>query len=469
MSKNLRLTFIDLGKAVLLLLALTPCAWSRVFVQWSTRELPSKSSLGVSDLVFFWKSGISPQLAAAREQGYRVYLQTTMQSAKDAAEDAAKAGCTGIMLKVPDSQSKQAADEIARLQPAYPKLKFLTLNPDAKVPNMRGSLIVMHDSVLEVSSPTAQPWIDSNLALVKVEQRAHEGQVPLYTFPWSDRTNLTATDYSLAVAEAGAFHAHFVLQLDEHLQQALNAHDASAWALWNQVRSMMNFSADGAAQALAPAANVAVILDQLDASDEVLNLLSRHNIPSQVFLAGDLGREELDSFNILIVFAKPGREGQQRITDLATHGATVVIVNAHDQFPWQGAQRVQLNEHTISYAMGSGKILELSEPVTDPETFAQDIRRLMGKRNSLLSLWNGLTTIAVPYRQHDGTLSLVELVNYSAEPVRVQLQVKGQFKSVRYESPEDGCCKTLTSTEHDGFTEFVIPDLFIAGRVHLQR
>ena len=46
---------------------------------------------------------------------------------------------------------------------------------DGKQPEMRGSLVIKRGSVLEVSSPTAQPWIDTNLALVKIEQRSQSG------------------------------------------------------------------------------------------------------------------------------------------------------------------------------------------------------------------------------------------------------------------------------------------------------
>jgi hypothetical protein len=128
-----------------------------------------------------------------------------------------------------------------------------------------------------------------------------------------------------------------------------------------------------------------------------------------------------------------------------------------------------LNEHTVSYPVGTGKVLELSEPVTDPETFAQDIRRLLGKQNVLMSLWNGLTTVAVPYGERGQTVKVLEFVNYAAEPLRLQVQVKGSFASIRYETPEHPCCESLVPAEHDnGFTEFVIPDLRIGGRVRLE-
>jgi hypothetical protein len=459
------------GKAILLFFLLSAAAWGSVFVRSNLAELPPASLLGVSDLVFTWREGIAPLVTAARKQGYRVYVEVPIQTARAAAGEGANAGWTGVILDTSESESAKSGNLVAELRSAFPKLSFRVLNADGKQPDMRGSLIIKRDSVLEVSSPTAQPWIDTNLALIKVEQRSFPAQVPLYTFSWGDQSQqrtLTADDYSLAVAEAGAFHADLVLQLGEHLQQALNNHDAEAWALWNQVRSTLKFSLGGTKAALEPAANVAVVVDHLDTGDEVLNLLSRHNIPFQLFLAADLKIEKLQGFDVLVVFLKPDKELGERITSFADLGATAVVVDARDRYPWQSNQPVQVNEHTKSYTVGSGKVLELSQPVTDPETFAQDIRRLLGKHNSLLSLWNGLTTIVVPYKDRGGSVSVLELVNYAADPVRVQVQVKGSFKSARYESPEHACCESLALVEHDGFTEFVIPQLRIAGRIHLE-
>jgi hypothetical protein len=450
----------------------SPSAWSKVFVQWNDATLPPASSLGVNQIVLAWERGVPTALwATARKQGYRVYVETPLNQVTSAAKGCAEKSCAGIILKVLEAESAETEKSIASLRSAYPKLRVLVLSPTGKRPKMRGSLIIKHDSVLEVSSPTAQPWIDTNLALIKTEQRSRRPQIPLYTFSWADQgpqTILSADDYSLAVAEAGAFKADLILQLDQHLQQGLNKHDSEAWALWNQVRSTLKFSANASAGELEPAANVAVIVDQLDPSDEVANLLSRHNIPFQVFIAADLKTEELKGFDIVIVFAKPDPETVERIKGLATGGATVVAVDAHGKYSWQSSQPVQLNEHTTSFPVGNGKVLELAAPVSDPETFAQDVRRLLGKRNALLSLWNGLTTIAVPYEDRGAKMTLLELVNYAGEPLRLQVQVKGSFTTIRYETPEHGCCASLEPVKHDGFTEFVIPQIRIAGRVHLE-
>jgi hypothetical protein len=177
--------------------------------------------------------------------------------------------------------------------------------------------------------------------------------------------------------------------------------------------------------------------------------------------------KEVESFDVVVVFTMPDREAGERIADLAAHGRIVVLVDAHGSYPWQSRDAVRLNEHAVSYALGNGRVIELSEPVTDPEVFAQDIRRLLGKENVLLSLFNGLTTVAVPYREHGEAVKVLEFVNYAEEALRLQVQVKGSFASIRYETPDHKCCESLVPVKHNGFTEFVIPELRIAGRVLL--
>lgn len=469
---------MSIGNSIFLwtFLLISTSAWSTVFIRWTGPALPPARELGLNDLVLSWSENISPRVKAAGRKGYRVYVQASLRHAAAAAETGAS-GSEGVILAVRHSERAQLERSLPKLRSAHPRLRFVVLNPDGKQPEMRGSLVIKRDSVLEVSSPTAQPWVDTNLALIKIERRLHERQTPLYTFSWggadsgNPRTGLTATDYSLAVAEAGAFHADLILQLDEGLQRALSNHDPAAWTLWNQVRSYAKFypdTPDKEEQGLESAANVAVVADDPDSTDEAMNLMARHNIPFKVLLPADLKSGKLEGVNVIVVFAKPDRETCERIADLATHGKTVVLVEAHGSYPWHNRDAVRLNEYVVTYAIGDGEVLELSEPVTDPELFAQDIRRLLGKQNVLLSLWNGLTTVAVPYVTQGGRLKLLELVNYAAEPLRLQVQVKGSFASIRYETPEHECCQSLVSEKHDGFTEFVIPDLRIAGRVHLE-
>jgi len=457
-------------------LMFSTAARSSVFVRWTQPDLPPARDLGISDLVVSWDRGTSSFVKTAHSQGYRVYAEVTLQQANTAAESVEEKGLAGLVLDIADSDRAAGESAFQQLRSAHPKVRFLVLS-QGKQPQMRGNLVIKRNSVLEVSSPTAQPWIDTNLALIRVQQRSHPEELPLYSFSWNGSTNgsnpgqqpaITPTDYSLAVAESCSFQADLILELEEGMQRALIAQDLQAKIFWKEVRSYIDFCTHAGEQGLKPAANVAVVVDELDTSDEVMNLLARHNIPFKVFLPSDLRAENSAAFDVVVLFAKRDQTAYKRIANLADHGKTVVVVDAHGAYPWQTHEAVRVNEHTVSYAIGKGKVLELSEPVADPETFAQDIRRLLGKQDVLMSLWNGLTTIAVLYRGPGGTLKVLNLVNYAAEPVRVQVQVKGWFSAIRYETPGQECCQSLVPVKHDGFTEFVIPDLMIAGRVHLE-
>jgi len=155
------------------------------------------------------------------------------------------------------------------------------------------------------------------------------------------------------------------------------------------------------------------------------------------------------------------------LRDFAAKGNVVIFVNPHDEFPWHSAAPDRREAHSTTYTVGSGQIVELGEPVIDPENFARDIRRLIGRERSAIALWNSLTTLVTGYRKEDLHETTLYLVNYADQPDNVQVQVEGHFMQVRWESPEVPCCASLPFAERDGFTEFTIPSLRIAARVHL--
>ena len=441
-----------------------------MFIRWTYPDVPPAKILGLNDLVISWNDGALSLLESGHKQGYHVYLEATPQQASAAAE-AGKNIAAGVLLKISPSEQTDVDASLQTLRSLYPKLTFLVLNP-GKQPQMRGTLVLNKNGILEVSSPTAQPWLDTNLALVRIEQALHPRQVPLYSFEWELTDSLQKAqgphveDYLLAVAEAAAFHADLVLSLHENLQKALAQNDADGMNLWKQMQGYLEFYSRSK-EPVEPAGNIGVLAGDYKKSYEPINLLARHNIPFRILRPTDLAADRLKEFDMLVVLASPP-QNIKSITDFAARGGTAILVDLPGPYPWQSSRRVQSGDHWVAYAVGKGRVIELSEPIPDPETFAQDLRRLIDKQKVLISLWNALTTVAVPYRKpHDG-LTMLELINYAEDPLRVQVRVKGSFHSIRYATPERGCCESLTPVQHDGFTEFVIPALRIGGRVQLK-
>jgi len=147
-------------------------------------------------------------------------------------------------------------------------------------------------------------------------------------------------------------------------------------------------------------------------------------------------------------------------------GGVAILVSLRNLFPGSSNGGRQASNNSVTYAMGRGKVIELAGGVGDPGVFSRDVRRLLGKEKLPISLWNASTTIAIPYKL-PGTSATLELLNYSADPMPVQVRIQGTYSVLRYETPERGCCEALTATHQDGFTQFEVPWLRIGGRVHL--
>jgi hypothetical protein len=446
----------------------------QVLLRWTTHEMPSAKTLGVTEIVIP-SNADGNLLAAARNEGYRVYVEATADSLEAVADRVSKELVAGIILEIEPAKRAGVEQMLEKVRSAHPKLRVLVLDTMGKQPDMKGWLVFKKDGILQVSSPTSQPWIDSNLPLVRFERSFEPRETPLYTFSWDlsdpveQKLGPSAMDYSLAVAEAGAFHADLLLEIPENQQKALAQGNAEALENWAQVRTYLEFYGRGQHdRASEIPARVGVMTDDYDLSYEALNLMARHNIGFRVLKASAARKansfEELD---ILVVFSNPDAELTKSIAEFAERGGIVVLVNLRGDFPWHASPPTKTNAHSVSYDVGKGRVIELGEAVTDPETFAQDIRRLMVKQRIPVSLWNSLTTLVAAYPGRTAGETVLELVNYAEETVEAQVQVKGNFDSLLFESPEHGCCETLNPSHLDGFTEFVVPDLVVGGRVHL--
>ena len=169
--------------AVLYLALFAVPASSSVLLRWTEPALPLAKVLGVRDLVISWSTGQN-LVEVARKQGYHVYDEVTLKEASAAAAQISQIGIAGIVVKIEGSDGPSELEAVKRLRLKYPQLRILVLGRGGKQPQMRGSTIVNNAGVLEVSSPTAQPWIDSNVALVAYDRARRPAEVPLFDFPW---------------------------------------------------------------------------------------------------------------------------------------------------------------------------------------------------------------------------------------------------------------------------------------------
>lgn len=469
---------MSIGKAVLILGFLlafaVQAAAGKLYLRWTERKLPAAKVLGVNEMVIPWSEEATALMADARKLGYVTYLEANTAQITDAVSAASKAGIAGVILRGEAAEHSALERKAKELRSAQPKLKILVLDPNGKQPEMRGWLVFKKDGILQVSSPTSQPWLDANLAMIRYTDGFESGQVPFYTFSWDESDPLVKAlgpkpmDYLLAIAEAGAYHADLLLEVHRAQQKGLASGEQSALADWQQVRRYLEFYKQSDGREKEAVAKVAVLTEDYDSSYEALNLMARHNIPFRVMRSSEVKAKDLAGFDVVIAFAELAKDLLAAIHDFASNGGVVVLVKLQGAFPWESAGAGTTHGPSTTYTVGKGRVIELQEAVTDPETFAQDVRRLLVKRDVPVSLWNSLTTLVAAYPGEKAGTMIVELVNYDGESSEVQVQVKGTFRTVTFASPEEGCCEKLKTAQVDGFTQFVVRNLVGGGRVHLE-
>ncbi len=350
-----------------------------------------------------------------------------------------------------------------------------------KWPHIRTNWVTRNKDVLQVTNRSSQPWLENNEALVRIAMdRTPNAPAPvLLTYSWQP---ITVSDldrgprlenYLVAIAEAGSFGADLVLPLHQRFEEALVTGDPDARADWEEMKGFLGFYAWNVPFQHQPLANVAVVTADPMRSFEVMNLLARHNLPFASLAPAALASNDLTGIDLLIVLDDPDERVLQRVQAFASGGGTVLVAgtaavkSGAATFPWHQAAAVK-GERRATYTVGKGRVIESQDAPVDPNTFALEMRQLLGSGRRIVDIWNGITVLVAPYARRTGDGMLLTALNYAAQPLPIQVRVRGTFSEVRYEAP--GQPAVLLPFEHrDGGTEFVLPALRIGARIFLTR
>jgi hypothetical protein len=419
--------------AALVLLLGAASADGEVLIRWDQETIPSATSLGIAALVV--PAANTSALRNALGAGYRVYLEVEASSLMTFIPPA---GIAGVVVK---GQATQAQMRVLRRRVTSPGSRVIVPEAQGKWPHIRSNWVTKNkDAVLQVTGRSAQPWIENNAALLRMAVAARPRSTPVLTYAWQPIT-LSDVDegpalenYLVAIAEAGSFGADLVLPLHPQFQKRLILGHPQARAEWDEIQRYLRFYSWNLVGQYRPLATVGVVTANPTLWFEVMNLMMRHNLPFEVIGPADLPKRNLDGLKLLVMLDEP-----------------------------DAGQRAALE----SFAAAGGAFKIVTGPV-DPNRFALEARQLLGRAHRVVDIWNGITVLATPYANPDGTGALLTVLNYAHQPLPVQLRVAGTYSQVHYESPEEA--PAVVPYQHrDGFTEFVIPGLRIGGRVFLTR
>ena len=268
-----------------------------------------------------------------------------------------------------------------------------------------------------VAGPTGEPWIDSNGWKVALAQALHPGR-ELWVDVVPSPPRVYAESYVIAVCDAGAHGASWVIGLDDALAAKLAAGDATALALWKKATQAAGFFAGWSRPEMLPAALIGVVSDFSGdneyMSHEVLNLLARNNQQMRVLPLAGLTASSLNGLRAVIYadVAAPEADVRKLITDFVEQGGILLAGPGWGAVegttaPDQGLPRYDVRKR------GKGCVAIAHKPLDDPYLVAQDAGILMSHRYDLLRIWNGGAVRACLARGVDGKRGLLQLVFYS--------------------------------------------------------
>lgn len=382
------------------------------------------------------------------------------------AADASRAALDGLVLEGQFTQEFSAA-----LRKAAGSMLVIEIAKDAAPSRWNPAPVVAVEGVAPSAhnlsemgirgAPSSEPWIESNIWLV------HSLSV---TAPkrslWisSQLEHASAVDYARAVADAAAAGGRWIVSLDDPLRAMLRTGDPSALETWRRVSSYLKFGESRSqAHAVAPYANVGIVLDPAaanqDVANEYLKLATRRQVPYRVMARSEMNAAAVANFGALVATAvdPPSVTERKLLQDFAENGGLVIAGPG-----WGGAPKA---ERFSEVQRGKGRIALYRDP--DPETVARDLKELLSDDELGVVPFNVPSVIT--FARGGGPEPLVvELVNYFDHPVEaITLRVAGKFRSARMETP-DAPALDLPLREAEGRTEVTIPKLLLWSAVSIQ-
>lgn len=287
---------------------------------------------------------------------------------------------------------------------------------------------VLADSGAAVATPTSEPWIDSNLWLVRALRA--KGQVPVWL--GFALENPSVDNYVRAVADSAAAGGQWVVAPDDGLLSGLANKRPEALAKWHRIAEAQKFfQQQDAWRHFAASGPVAIVRDPVtrypDIADENLNLIARRRIPYRTMERGALCASALEGLKALLAteISNPTESERSLLKTFAERGGLLVVGPS-----WGAA--VPKDQDYLTQQLGKGQVIVYREESPDPEGLSKNLMHLLGKGNLGIRLFNAPTVLPYLSASDDSKQLLVQMINYASGPSEtITVRVRGPYRTAR--------------------------------------
>jgi hypothetical protein len=326
------------------------------------------------------------------------------------------------------------------------------------------------------AGPTGSPWVNSNGWMISLVQAKAPGKA-VWTLaePPKDAAQLRPEMYALAIADAEAYGASWLIALDAKLRSGLTSNSPESLSDWKIIGESVRFFAQRRGwRSYTPAARLGVMSDFTGANEylagEVLNLCNRRHLPYRVL---DQAHVSADSFQelraVLLVNSKPP-EGKlrQQVEEFVRSGGLLIVPASATPLVAGIAQAGNFDNRYDYFPVGRGKIAIAKKPWTDPYVIATDTHLVLSRRNDAVRLWNaGVTNVRYTVSRK-GT-GLLQLINYATRQFGhpMSAYVDDKYKSARITSLPGGESSSLEVLPKGNGIEIAIPPFSVFAAIEL--
>lgn len=301
-------------------------------------------------------------------------------------------------------------------------------------PHIRG----MNEGGGMSAGPTGEPWIESNGWRIRTARMAAQ-QEPLwldYTMPATARAQM----YQLAIAEAAARGARWIVSPSEEYRARLIQRESAALKEWDAIAAAGKFFRERSYSGFEPVSRFGIVSEFTGAdrfiSTETVNMTQRRHMTSRLLKPGALG--DLSGFrSILYVDRKPVPD---KLKEFAQEGGLLILPAQAPPLSGTSKSSEQVPRFDMR-TLGNGRVATGLKPWTDPFVLAADVQILCSRASEVLLVWNAGSVLADYSASPGGKTGLVQLLNYAGRgfghPVSVRVARKYSRAAIRtLDAPE---------------------------------
>jgi hypothetical protein len=310
------------------------------------------------------------------------------------------------------------------------------------------------------ATPTSEPWIDSNLWLVRLLRTQNKAPV------WLDYTldGPSEAGYLRASADAAAANGHWVVTPDDALLIGLAAGAPQATSCWRRVTAALQFFEDHADwRRFLPTGPLGIVQPDNSSAPENLNLITRRRIPYRLLDRAALSEPGLRNLQAVLTVGIPlTKEEKTALRQFAELGGLAIVGPS-----W--GDPVPNGKSFLEKPCGKGRIVIYREDEPDSESLSKDVLYLMGKDNLGLRLFHAPSVLPQVSASADGRQLLITIVNYATEPAEaIVLRLTGHYRSARFYGLE-GPPAALDLEQSERGMQLTLPKVPVYAAVVLEK